>query len=65
MNKAREAETHRVTIAVKNALRQIRKFNRDHLISVATAKTALRLIQWEASRAGIVGHAETAVYTSQ
>jgi hypothetical protein len=63
--RAREATAHRTTIVVKNALRHIRKSSRDHLISEATAKTALRLIQWEASRAGIVGYAGTAVNTNQ
>jgi hypothetical protein len=55
--RAREAEAHRAKIAVKNALRRVRQSSRDHLISAATATTARRLIQWEASRAGIVGYA--------
>jgi hypothetical protein len=49
----READARRTKLAVKKAFQQVHQAIRGQLISTETAATAIRLIQWEAYRAGI------------
>jgi hypothetical protein len=55
-NRKREEDVWRTKLALKQAVRQVHHAIRGQQISVETATTAMRLMQWEADRAAIFFH---------